>query len=122
MRWNRKGNDATLSRCSTMLFIYARLTLISLDTSSAARQAKLQPSIYLKQLWYDSVNGSAAALRCARDAFGADRLLLGTDYPHLTADQFKQCVSYVEESDLPPEEKRAILDRNAQTLLGLPDR
>jgi predicted TIM-barrel fold metal-dependent hydrolase len=31
-------------------------------------------------------------------------------------------VSYIEESDLPPEEKHAILDHNAQALLGLEDR
>jgi 6-methylsalicylate decarboxylase len=60
--------------------------------------------------------------RCAREAFGADRLVLGTDFPHLAGDRFKQCVNYIQESDLPPEEKHAILDRNAQALLGLEDR
>ena len=62
------------------------------------------------------------ALRCAREAFGADRLVLGTDFPHLAGDRFNQCVSYIQESDLPPEDKRAILERNAQALLGLEDR
>jgi predicted TIM-barrel fold metal-dependent hydrolase len=48
--------------------------------------------------------------------------VLGTDFPHLAGDRFKQCVNYIQESDLPPEEKHAILDRNAQALLGLEDR
>jgi 6-methylsalicylate decarboxylase len=73
----------------------------------------------LRRLWYDTVNGSRAALRCARDAFGADRLLLGTDFPHLAGPRFEQCVSYIEQSELASEEKSAVLDRNAQSLLGL---
>jgi predicted TIM-barrel fold metal-dependent hydrolase len=101
----------------TLPFLVTRL-----DNSSVARRWEYQPSEYLKRLWYDSINGNAAALRCAREAFGADRLLLGTDFPHLAGDRFNQCVSYIQESDLPPEEKHAILDRNAQALLGLEDR
>jgi 6-methylsalicylate decarboxylase len=93
-----------------------------LDNSSVARQWDYKPSEYLNGLWYDSINGNVAALRCAREAFGADRLVLGTDFPHLAGERFHQCVGYIEESDLPPEEKRAILDRNAQSLLGLEDR
>jgi aminocarboxymuconate-semialdehyde decarboxylase len=101
----------------TLPFLMTRL-----DNSSVARQWDYKPSEYLKRLWYDSINGNVAALRCAREAFGADRLVLGTDFPHLAGERFNQCVGYIEESDLPPEEKRAILDRNAQSLLGLEDR
>ena len=101
----------------TLPFLVTRL-----DTSSVARRWEYKPSEHLKRLWYDSINGNVAALRCTREAFGADRLVLGTDFPHLAGERFNQCVSYIEESDLPPEEKHAILDRNAQALLGLEDR
>ncbi|HEY6366161.1 MAG TPA: amidohydrolase family protein [Candidatus Binatia bacterium] len=101
----------------TLPFLVTRL-----DTSSVAQRTEYKPGAYLKRLWYDSINGNVAALRCAREAFGADRLVLGTDFPHLAGDRFNQCVSYIQESDLPPEEKHAILDRNAQALLGLEDR
>lgn len=101
----------------TLPFLITRL-----DSSSVARRWEYKPSEHLKRLWYDSINGNIAALRCAREAFGADRLVLGTDFPHLAGDRFNRCVSYIEESDLPPEEKRAILDRNAPALLGLADR
>ena len=101
----------------TLPFLVTRL-----DNSSVAMRWEYKPSEHLKRLWYDSINGNGAALRCAREAFGADRLVLGTDFPHLAGERFNQCVSYIEESDLPPEEKRAILDRNAQALLGLEDR
>jgi predicted TIM-barrel fold metal-dependent hydrolase len=101
----------------TLPFLITRL-----DTSSVAEQTDYKPGTYLKRLWYDSINGNVAALRCAREAFGADRLVLGTDFPHLAGERFNQCVRYIQESDLPPEEKHAILDRNAQALLGLEDR
>jgi 6-methylsalicylate decarboxylase len=101
----------------TLPFLVTRL-----DNSSVARGWQYKPSEYLKRLWYDSINGNVAALRCTREAFGVDRLVLGTDFPHLPAERFKQCVTYIEESDLPLEEKHAILDRNAQALLGLEDR
>jgi 6-methylsalicylate decarboxylase len=101
----------------TLPFLVTRL-----DNSSVAQRWEYKPSEHLKRLWYDSINGNVAALRCAREAFGADRLVLGTDFPHLAGERFNQCVNYIEESELPPEEKRAILDRNAQALLGLEDR
>jgi 6-methylsalicylate decarboxylase len=101
----------------TLPFLVTRL-----DNSSVAMRWKYKPSEYLKRLWYDSINGNVAALRCAREAFGADRLVLGTDFPHLPGERFKQCVTYIQESDLLSEEKHAILNRNAQALLGLEDR
>jgi 6-methylsalicylate decarboxylase len=100
----------------TLPFLVERL-----DGSLAGR-SQYKPSEYLKRLWYDTVNGSVAALRCARDAFGADRLLLGTDFPHLAGPRFERCVSYIEQSELAPAEKSAVLDGNAQRVLGLSDR
>ena len=101
----------------TLPFLVTRL-----DNSSVAMRWEYKPSEHLKRLWYDSINGNVAALCCAREAFGADKLVLGTDFPHLPGERFKQCVTYIQESDLLQEEKDAILDRNAQTLLGLADR
>jgi aminocarboxymuconate-semialdehyde decarboxylase len=92
-----------------------------LDGSLAGR-TEYKPSEYLKRLWYDTVNENVASLRCARDAYGADRLLFGTDFPHLFGARFDRCTSYIQQSDLPEDEKAAILDRNAQLLLGLADR
>ncbi|HEU0102432.1 MAG TPA: amidohydrolase family protein [Mycobacteriales bacterium] len=39
------------------------------------------PSSYLRRLWFDSLVHSPAALRTLVDAVGADRVLLGSDYP-----------------------------------------
>jgi len=40
------------------------------------------PSVTARRMWYDTVgHGHVPALRCAIDSLGADRLLLGTDFP-----------------------------------------
>lgn len=39
------------------------------------------PSSYLRQLWFDSLVYTPAGLRALVDAVGADRVLLGSDYP-----------------------------------------
>lgn len=92
-----------------------------LDGSLRGR-TEYKPSEMLKRLWYDTVNENIPSLYCAREAFGADRLLFGTDFPHVHADRFERCISYIQQSDLPDEEKTAILDHNAQSLLGLANR
>jgi len=76
------------------------------------------PSAFVKQLWFDTVNCHPASLRCACESFGADRLMLGTDFPYLAGPKFQRCVTYVEEA-LSEKEATAILDQTAQALLGL---
>jgi aminocarboxymuconate-semialdehyde decarboxylase len=73
----------------------------------------------LRRMWYDTVNHEPAALRCACEVFGTDRLLLGTDFPYAVDDRFRECVWYVEAAGLPPSETEAILGGTAQALLGL---
>lgn len=73
----------------------------------------------LRRLWYDTVNLQPAALRCAVTGFGADRLLLGTDFPFLAGTALCSCVRYVRETGLSPVQRDAILTHNASLLLGL---
>jgi aminocarboxymuconate-semialdehyde decarboxylase len=71
----------------------------------------------LRRLYYDTVNGTHAALRCSCEILGAQHIMLGTDYSyHTPAD----CVDYVQGAGLTPDEVDGILDRNAHELLGLP--
>lgn len=80
-----------------------------------------RPSEVARRLWYDTVDhGHAPALRAAVDSLGADRLLLGTDYPYLKGDELVECVGHVARAGLRPEETRAILDENADRLLAGP--
>jgi len=96
-------------------FLSARLDQLQdhfLPDSAAA------PSIQAKYFWYDTVNGFPSALRCAAEAVGADKLLLGTDYPFWRDDAFKLCADYVLEAGLPEGDADRILGGNAQKLLG----
>lgn len=76
-----------------------------------------KPSITAKRFWYDTVSHAyVPALRCACDAFGTDRIVLGSDYPYEVGDIYQQCVDYVGDVGLTAEQVEAIQDRNAQSL------
>jgi predicted TIM-barrel fold metal-dependent hydrolase len=75
-----------------------------------------RPSEALRSLYFDTVNNYPAALRCSCEAFGADHIMLGTDFPYLF---FKPCVEYVQQSGLPAEDIDMILNHTASRLLGL---
>ena len=80
--------------------------------------ADVMPSELARRFWFDTVSEQHSALRCACETFGADRVMLGTDWPMLPPDKLKHFVDYVAEA-LPADEADAILDRNAAALLGL---
>ncbi len=80
-----------------------------------------RPSVTLRRLWYDTVgHGSIAALRCAYTEFGAEHLVLGSDYPYQLHEQYKRAVTYVQDA-LGKDDADRILDRNAAELLNLAD-
>ena len=78
------------------------------------------PSHAARRMWYDTVAyGHVPALRCACDSFGADRLLLGTDFPYEVGAQFQRAIDYIHDSGLPPSTVTKILDVNAPAVLGV---
>ncbi len=78
------------------------------------------PSTAARRMWYDTVgHGHVPALRCAIDSFGADRLLLGTDFPYENGDTFARAVDYINDPRIDTSAARAILDQNASALLGI---
>ncbi|MPZ30973.1 MAG: amidohydrolase family protein [Rhodospirillales bacterium] len=80
-----------------------------------------KPSLAFRRLWYDTVgHNHVPALRAAAEALGADRLLLGTDFPYQPGELFHAAVDYVRRAGLSEDDVRAILDRNAASLFGLP--
>jgi aminocarboxymuconate-semialdehyde decarboxylase len=75
------------------------------------------PSDQLRRLWYDTVDhGSVPALRCAVQTLGADRLLLGTDYPFAVGAALDRCVSHIHDAELTATETAQILGDNAAKL------
>jgi aminocarboxymuconate-semialdehyde decarboxylase len=79
-----------------------------------------RPSVAARRMWYDTVgHGHLPALRCAIDSLGADRLLLGTDFPYEAGDVFVRAVEYISDPHIAQDDANAILDRNASALFGL---
>lgn len=78
----------------------------------------VMPSDLARRFWFDTVNEQQSALCCACETFGAERLMLGTDWPMLPPEKLKHFVDYVSEA-LPRDQAREILDVNAARLLGV---
>jgi aminocarboxymuconate-semialdehyde decarboxylase len=76
------------------------------------------PSSYQRRLYYDCVTGSEAALRFLLDQVGADRVVLGSDWPFVP--WHPSPVAWVQGlASLGQDEKEKILWRNLETLLKL---
>jgi aminocarboxymuconate-semialdehyde decarboxylase len=75
-----------------------------------------KPSVAARRLWYDTVaHGHLPALRAAVDTMGADRLVLGTDFPYQQGNEFREAVTFIEAAGVPKE----VLDGTAAKLFGL---
>ncbi len=75
------------------------------------------PSVYLKRLYYDTVNFNPHMLNMVREMMGADHMVLGSDYPHLLG-SIDRAVSSIEGLDIPDDEKRRIFEGTALSILN----
>lgn len=83
----------------------------------AAQQASRLPSDYLQLLYVDTVVHDPRALRFLIDIMGAERVLVGTDYPFEMGDD--DPVALIDAvPDLEPAQRDAILSGNARKFLG----
>lgn len=76
------------------------------------------PSHYLKQIWMDSICYDQDVLMSSYAYSGADKILLGTDFPHQITDMEK-AVERIRRLDISDEDKQKILGENAAKLLKL---
>ncbi|HSF07404.1 MAG TPA: amidohydrolase family protein [Methylomirabilota bacterium] len=84
----------------------------------ARRHIQQPPSTYQHRLYYDSVTGSEEALRFLLDQVGADRVVLGSDWPFVP--WHPSPVAWVQSlTTLSKDEKEKILWRNLESLLKL---
>jgi aminocarboxymuconate-semialdehyde decarboxylase len=82
------------------------------------RSTPQPPSAYQKKLYYDTVVGSEEALRFLIDRVGAERVVLGSDWPFVRWDPSP--VGWVEGlKSLSAEEKEKILWKNLAELLDI---
>lgn len=74
------------------------------------------PSAYLNRLYYDTVTFSPHNLTMLRDMFGADHLVMGSDFPHLLG-AIDRAVGSITSLAIPAAEQEQILGGTAQSLL-----
>jgi aminocarboxymuconate-semialdehyde decarboxylase len=85
---------------------------------AGSRSTPQPPSAYQKKLYYDTVVGSEEALRFLIDRVGADRVVLGSDWPFVPWQPSP--VAWVQGLEsLTPEEKEKILWQNLAELLDI---
>ena len=81
-------------------------------------QCTVLPSEQLKDFYYDTVNFDPACLKLGLEFAGADRILAGSDYPHLigSLDKMKASLAGLALSD---EDREKVMGGNAARILGL---
>lgn len=94
----------------TVPFLVARMARIS-------RRPDLADE--LRRLYFDTVSGSTASLRCACAALGPDRLLFGTDYPYCDVEEFTCHLRYLSDAGLDQRLVDRIAGQLAADLFGL---
>jgi aminocarboxymuconate-semialdehyde decarboxylase len=77
------------------------------------------PSSYAGRFWVDSITHSPAALRFVLDTHGADRVVLGSDYPFRMG--YDDPIAALDEAGLDPAVRQRVLATNARAFLGAPD-
>ena len=75
------------------------------------------PSSFLRRFYYDTIVHSPEALRFLVERVGADRVVLGSDYPFPMGDP--DPVASVREASLDSDAEDAVVGRNATDALGL---
>lgn len=66
---------------------------------------------YLRRFYYDTVSFFEPALMCAYSFVGAERLVLGSDYPHVIGD-IREAITSIEHLDIPQTDKEMIYSGN----------
>jgi aminocarboxymuconate-semialdehyde decarboxylase len=74
------------------------------------------PSVYLKQMYYDTVNFNPAAIQFAIGFAGVDHILAGSDYPHLIG-SLEKMKSSIEALGLSEVDRGKVFGGNARRLL-----
>jgi aminocarboxymuconate-semialdehyde decarboxylase len=75
------------------------------------------PTFYLKQLYFDTIVFTHHQLEYLVSIYGADHLVIGTDYPYDMG--MYEPVDFVDQANLSDEQKNMITGINAAKLLGI---
>ena len=99
------------------------MLLPRLDNQYGSRRDDLPepPSVTARRFYYDTVgHGSHAALHCAWQAFGAEHILPGSDFPVLLSfESYARTFSWIREAGLPAADVEQILEHNVPRILAV---
>lgn len=89
--------------------------------SMSSRNLPEPPKDTARRFYYDTVgHGSHAALHCAWMAYGADHILIGSDFPVLQAwETYDRTINWIREAGLPEADLDQILERTGPAVLRL---
>ncbi|WP_194907002.1 amidohydrolase family protein [Catenulispora rubra] len=73
----------------------------------------------MRGIAYDTANPLPAALRLTAEVVGAERLLLGTDYPFEQGPSLRDHIEYILAAGLSDDQAKMIVDTNAADYLGI---
>ncbi len=100
----------------TLPYIAGRLDICFDNMPACRERISKKPSLYLKQIYYDSVVFSQESLELAIKVGGEDKVLYGSDYPHNIGDM-KGCLARVDA--LAPAARDAVRGGNASRIFAL---
>jgi predicted TIM-barrel fold metal-dependent hydrolase len=101
----------------TLPFMLNRLDSYWRQFPGANERCPEAPSLYVKNLLYDTASSHRPALTCARDVFGVERLVFGTDHPHVPGGSGPY-LEALEVLELTEEQRGPLLYGRADTLLA----
>jgi aminocarboxymuconate-semialdehyde decarboxylase len=103
----------------TVPFVFHRLDNYANQFPECREHIQAKPSEIVRRLNFDTVTTHPPALKCAVETLGPDRLLFGTDYPHVPGG-LEVFVKTLESAGMSPAELDAVGSSNARRLLRLP--
>lgn len=99
-------------------YIWWRLGLVHRqDREVFHPKMKLDPTVYLRRLFYDTAITDAASLTLAIERVGHGQLMVGTDTPY-GLEEVVRILGAIAGLDVGPDGREAILSENALRLLG----
>jgi predicted TIM-barrel fold metal-dependent hydrolase len=117
--------------CGGMVSFYAERIIQHHDKYESGRTGGYKrgltkaPIDYFKMFYNDTaIHGNPAALMCAYDFWGADRMLFAADIPHADRQHglvtTRKTISAIEQMQISDIEKKKIFEDNARNLMRLP--
>jgi aminocarboxymuconate-semialdehyde decarboxylase len=87
------------------------------DFADCRQKIDKLPSVYLKQLYYDTVSFSEHSLTMVKNMVGADHMVMGSDYPHLLG-SIDRAVTSIASLEISGSDKEKIFSGNALRILN----